>query len=154
MTKTSKNSWGTTHPQELKEIIEVIKTTKDSYKQIAQAYNISTSIVVYYAHKFGIIRNPNKLKNRNEIQSELSLAQQIEQAERESQELTIRLAELKQKQIEAAIRFELLPNNRITCYGISAEQIEAHYTDWLRWLKLEGPKKLRAFIDEKFTHVK
>jgi alkylated DNA nucleotide flippase Atl1 len=133
-------------------VLKAVRENPDkTYGEIAQLHGVPMAQVSVWARQAGIrrkatrgegrIRGLGKLWNANED----SLENLVREKEAE-------LARLKQELASQTIRFER-EGEIIAVHGISRHiAFRAHYKEWLRFLRKQGPSQLRELIASAFGH--
>jgi alkylated DNA nucleotide flippase Atl1 len=133
-------------------VVKAVRENPDkTYGEIAQLHGVPMAQVSVWARQAGIrrkatrgegrIRGLGKLWNANED----SLENLVREKEAE-------LARLKQELASQTIRFER-EGEIIAVHGISRHiPFRAHYKEWLRFLRKQGPSQLRELIASAFGH--
>ena len=141
--------WQRENPEKVAEIVELLKgDSRTPYREIGEMYGIGRKDVCDIGLKHGLRRHVQFHKRT--VNAPKSLADELREAEEQQKQLEAKIVELKQKQLDASVRFEAEKSGIVRAFGVTAQPFAAHYADWLRWLKLGGPAKLRDFIEAKF----
>jgi transposase-like protein len=127
----------------------VIKTVRENpdktYREIAQLHGVPMAQVSVWAREAGIRRKASRGEGRIRGLGKLWNVEQ-DSLENIVREKEAELARLKQELATQAIRFER-EGEIIAVHGISRyAPFRAHYKDWLRFLRKQGPAQLREII--------
>lgn len=131
------------------ELDQMVRDATLTYTEIGRVYGQTPSDVGYYATSQLGLPPRNKKRARADGTATPSSAASIEaallDAQRQEEELRARIAELRRRRAELAMRFED-DGDDVLVHGVGPAPLRAAAADWLRWLQMEGARKLRDYL--------
>jgi hypothetical protein len=131
----------------------VVKAVRENpgktYKEIGELHGVPMAQVSVWARQAGIRRKATRGEGRVRGLGELWNVEE-DSLENVVREKEAELARLKQELAAQTIRFER-EGEIIAVHGISRHiPFKAHYKEWLRFLRKQGPSQLRELIASAF----
>lgn len=151
MTKRGPNWWDALSHEQLEELNAMCRDRSLTYTEVGSIHGKTASDIGYYATtRLGL---PPRSKRKNAAPRKSAKRESaLEATERALQEAILReeqlrneISNLRHRRAELALRFED-DEDCVIVYGIGPKPVRASAADWLQWLRLEGPKKLREHI--------
>jgi transposase-like protein len=132
-------------------VVNAVRENPDkTYREIAQLHGVPMAQVSVWARRAGIRRKSPRGEGRIPGLGKLWNVEE-DSLENIVREKEAELARLKQELATQTIRFER-EGEIIVVHGISRHiPFRAHYKEWLRFLRKQGPSKLRELIASAFS---
>ena len=133
-------------------VVKAVRQNPDkTYREIGQLYGIPMAHVSAWAREAGIRRKSPRGEGRIRGLGKLWNVEE-DSLENIVREKEAELGRLKQELAAQTIRFER-EGEIIAVHGISRHMpFRAHYKEWLRFLRKQGPSQLRELIASAFSH--